>query len=359
MSQDAVVNKSMKVKAAFLDGFIYDHVLIVGITVIALISGFIVVAEPSLFVPILLLDLWFLGYHHVISTFTKLAGTKQDRAENKFFLYYLPFIVLAGVYALYAVGNGIWTIVSVYFFWQWYHYTRQSYGISVFYRRKAKIEDSNTPVKLDYAMIWAVPIWGVIHRCGQDWDTFIGLPFWTPDIPFELSYVAGTICLFVVGAWIFSKILDFFEGKLAYAPVLFVLSHNLVFFIAYVYIVDITYGWLVVNIWHNAQYILFVWLFNQNRFKGDEKKSLSPVLHWLCQKTPYRTFMYFFVCLVITSIVYNALGKGLSLISGEDMVLFLALQVVLFQTLNFHHYVVDSFIWKARKKSNQKIMKVD
>jgi len=30
---------------------------------------------------------------------------------------------------------------------------------------------------------------------------------------------------------------------------------------------------LVLNIWHNAQYVLFVWAFNTNRFKGslDEK----------------------------------------------------------------------------------------
>lgn len=359
MSQDAVANNSMKIRAAYLDGFIYDHVMIVGITMLAIASGLIVWADPSLFLPVLVLDLWFLGYHHVISTFTKLAGTKEDRAENKFFIYYLPFLVLGGVYGLYVAGGGIWPIVTVYFFWQWYHYTRQSYGISMFYRRKAKVENSNTPVKLEHAMIWMVPIWGLIHRCGQDFDTFIGQPFWTPDIPFELSYVAGTLSLLVVGAWLFTKILDLFEGKFVYAPILFVLSHNLIFYMAYVHMGDITYGWLIANVWHNAQYILFVWLFNQNRFKGEDKKELSPVLYWLCQKTPYRTFMYFLASIVVTSIVYNLLGGSLSLISGDDAVMLLALQVVVFQTLNFHHYIVDGYIWKARKKSHQKIMKVD
>lgn len=322
-----------------------------------LLSGAIVLINPALFVPILLLDLWFLGYHHVISTFTKLAGTKQDRQENKFLIYYLPFIVLLCVYGIYTVAGGIWAIVTIYFFWQWYHYTRQAYGISSFYKRKAAV-NSTTPVRLELAAIWAVPIWGVLHRCSQQWDLFIFQPFWTPAIPIFISTLAGIIACGVIVAWLITKIIDWSKGELAYAPFIFMLSHNLIFFVGYVFIRDITVGWLVANVWHNAQYILFVWLFNQNRFKGDDKKKLSPLLHWLCQASPYRTLMYFVFCLVITSVVYNSLSGGLKLLSGENTTMLLAAQVVAFQTINFHHYVVDSMIWKARKKSHQKIMNV-
>ena len=53
------------------------------------------------------------------------------------------------------------------------------------------------------------------------------------------------------------------------APVhtLYPLSHFAVFATGYLWIGDITYGWLAINVWHNAQYILFVWLFNTRRFK--------------------------------------------------------------------------------------------
>jgi hypothetical protein len=32
--------------------------------------------------------------------------------------------------------------------------------------------------------------------------------------------------------------------------------------------------------------------------------------------------------------------------------------VIVFQTINFHHYIIDNFIWKARKKSHQMILKI-
>jgi hypothetical protein len=52
----------------YLEGKIYDNILIWGVFLVSIISGVIVVANPNLFYIILILDLWFLGYHHVIST---------------------------------------------------------------------------------------------------------------------------------------------------------------------------------------------------------------------------------------------------------------------------------------------------
>ena len=83
--------------AGWLDGPIYDSTLILGVFVIAVASGIIVSIEPSLFMPVMLADLWLLGYHHVISTFTKLAGTKEDRKENWFLIYPIPLFVILAV----------------------------------------------------------------------------------------------------------------------------------------------------------------------------------------------------------------------------------------------------------------------
>ena len=46
---------------------------IVGLALMSLACATAVTAKPSLFVPLLLLDLWLLGYHHVIATSTRLA----------------------------------------------------------------------------------------------------------------------------------------------------------------------------------------------------------------------------------------------------------------------------------------------
>lgn len=356
MTQQAL--RPWRMPTSYLNGFFYDHVLIFGVVALAITSGLIVHFNNELFIPVLLADVWLLGYHHVISTFTKLAGTQQDRKENKFLIFYLPFIVLGSVFTLYYF-IGIWSVVTIYFFWQWYHYTRQAYGISAFYRRKSNIKITATPQLLDYLALWAVPVWGVISRCAQGWETFLFLPVWLPYTPQWLESIVGVIACGILLAWIAMKLFDWSKGQLAYAPFAFLMSHHLTFFIAYIYIPDITIGWLVANIWHNAQYILFVWLFNKNRFRPEETKKQSPILHWLCQKGPYRALAYFAACLLVSTIVYSVFDFGTKLISGDDAIKITAVTVVLYQTINFHHYVVDSMIWKARKKDHQKIMKIN
>ena len=114
----------------------FDRHFIATTAAVAILSGIAVAMRPGLFIPILMLDLWLLGYHHVISTFTKLAGTKQDRKDNWMLIYPLPVLVLVAVAGL-ASTFGIWTVVTIYLFWQWFHYTRQSWGIAAFYKRKA------------------------------------------------------------------------------------------------------------------------------------------------------------------------------------------------------------------------------
>ncbi len=349
--------KPWRMPRGYLSSALYDNTLIFGVMILAIGTGLIVNYRPELFVPVLLADLWFLGYHHVIATFTKLAGTKEDRKENRFLIYVLPFIVLSAVYVLFHFF-GIVMIVTIYFFWQWFHYTRQSYGISSFYRRKAGVTKTTTPAQLDYAVIWAVPILGVLNRSAQGWDTFLFQPVWLPELSVWTPMLGSVIALVIVVYWLVTKFVDYSKGNLAYGSFFFVLSHQIVFFTAYVFIDEITIGWLVANIWHNGQYILFVWLFNRNRFQKPEMQEKKSVLHWLSQKSPYRTFIYFIACLGVTTAVYSSISLGTKWISAGDTVMITAITVVMYQTINFHHYIVDSLIWKARKKQHQKIMNI-
>lgn len=348
-------------KPGYLQGPVYDNMFIYGVLLLALASGMTVLEKPEIFKYILFLDLWFLGYHHVIATFTKLGGTAADRKENRFLIFYLPWIVLGGTVALFLL-LGIWAIVTVYFFWQWYHYTRQSYGISAFYRRKSRTS-SHTPVKLEHAVLWAFPVWGLIHRCSQGWDTFLFQPVWLPELPNFLNVLAGAIALIILIIWSATKIADWRSGCLTRARIGYLLSHHTIFFVSYIYISDITIGWLVINIWHNAQYILFVWLFNKNRFEQKEDKQLregndKAWLGWFAQPKPFRIMAYFSTSLILTSVFYKTIEQVLDFISAGDVAFFTAALIVVYQTVNFHHYIVDSLIWKARKSTHRKIMKV-
>ena len=186
--------------AGWLDGPIYDSTLILGVFVIAVASGIIVSIEPSLFMPVMLADLWLLGYHHVISTFTKLAGTKEDRKENWFLIYPLPLFVLLAVSGI-GITIGVVAIVTIYLFWQWFHYTHQAWGIAAFYKRKAGIKPSSNP-KLDEAVFWSIPVWGILNRCSQGWDQFLFLPVWMPSVPIIVTNIAGVLACASIIYWL-------------------------------------------------------------------------------------------------------------------------------------------------------------
>ena len=127
------------------------------------------------------------------------------------------------------------------------------------------------------------------------------------------------------------------------------LSHFTIFIVGYLLIDDITYGWLVINVWHNAQYILFVWLFNTNRYKAGVDKT-TPFLSRICQ--PQNFVRYLSVCLAISTLVYVTTY----FIANQRTLAGLPLAIIVYQTINFHHYIVDSRIWKVRKKPMQKTL---
>lgn len=317
----------------------FDIAFILGLPAMALLTGVVVLAQPSLFPVVLLFDLWVLGYHHVISTYTRLLFDAKSRAEHRDLIVSLPLAVALATILAVAVF-GLWIVVSVYFYWQWFHYTRQSWGISRAYRAKdrdALFEDG----WLDTAIFYALPVAGIVHRSAQGAETFLGLPLRSIPIPavVDQAVLAGAIGLMLV--WLVRRVQALREGRLANAHTLYMLSHFTMFAVGYLVIADISYGWLTINIWHNAQYILFVWMFNTRRFK-DGVDAESPVLSWLCQ--PGRLGLYLAFCLVLTGVLYWGV------IGTIDGLLFtgLAGTVVLFQILNFHHYVVDSRIWKVR-----------
>ena len=325
----------------------FDGVFIVGVAVIAVMSGLIVVADPNLFGPVLFADLWLLGYHHVIATYTRLCFDKQSFHEYRFELFVLPAIVFAFTFAL-AWGAGVWAVTTLYLYWQWFHYTRQSWGISQVYRAKSggRVDDSPMFAKLCF---YLVPAFGILYRSWQEPARFLFQEVWVIPVPDLLLAVVGVAALASLGAWVVTRVRAWREGRLPVAHTLYMLSHFTVFAVGYVLIEDITYGWLVINIWHNAQYILFVWLFNTNRFKGgvdDGAKLLSTLAQ------PKNIMLYFGFTLAVSTGIYYVL----TWLTGTGALAGAPLFVLVFQAVNFHHYIVDSKIWKVRKKPMQQTL---
>jgi hypothetical protein len=338
----AATTESIGLPAGWLRDRGFDMHFIVGIAVLALFSGLAVIWNPALFMPILIADLWLLGYHHVIATYTRLCFDRESLRTRRFLVLWLPFLVIGGVLVL-GFGVGLWVLTSIYLYWQWFHYTRQSWGISQVYRRKSGglVGEGEWFSKLTF---WAVPVWGILYRSYQDPGTFLGIELRVLPIPEWALDISEIAALLALAGWLASRALAWWRGRLAVAHSLYMVTHFLIFGVAYVLIEDVTYGWLVVNIWHNAQYVVFVWLFNTNRFRG----GIDPQARFLSRMSQHdKSWLYFGVCIGISTVAYAMLGNTVALLLPA---------VVIYQAINFHHYIVDSVIWKIRQKPLQKTL---
>lgn len=334
------------IEIGWLRGPGFDGFFIVGIAAIGVASGFVVAWDNDLFLPILAADLWILGYHHVVATYTRLAFDAQSFAENKgLILYLLPAV--AGAVVLLVLSAGLWLVPTIYLYWQWWHYTRQSEGISKAYIGKSRDKQLPNP-RLARAALYSVPLTGILavsHRSPPD---FLYFPLRTLPVTESVVLIAAIITVAILGLWVLEQVKAYMAGRLAIPYVMYVTSHFIVYFFAYIYMEEINYGWLIVNIWHNAQYILFVWLYNNRRFSGGLDKT-HQFLSTISQNG--RFILYIATCLTISTFVYFLFTSFLSDALSTTFAMTATMTgLIIYQTINFHHYIVDSLIWKLRKK---------
>ena len=336
---------SVGAEAGWLCSKQFDTFFIVGIAALAIAVGLMVVIEPILFIPILAVDLWFLGCHHVVSTFTRLCFDAQSFRQHRFLIFGLPVLALFTVVIL-ASSVGLWTITTLYLYWQWFHYTRQSWGVAQGYRRKAQglVVESQAASQ---SVFYLLPLWGILSRSHQAPDLFLGIELRVIPVAGVVVDVVGVAALAALGWWAFGRLSAWRRGQLPVAHTLYLLSHFAVFLVGYVLIEEINTGWLVVNVWHNTQYIAFVWLHNNNRFR----MGIDPAARFLSTISQQRNlWFYLAVCFGVSTFSYLfAIGSVATAVFAP---------IILFQTANFHHYIVDGLIWKSRRKPEQRSLRL-
>jgi hypothetical protein len=314
-------------------------VLLLAVPALALGLGGAVALAPSLFFYVLTFDIWVLAYPHITSTYTRIAFDRASARRHWFLLTVLPVLTLAGTAGIGALG-GAGGLFTAYYIGQTYHYTRQSYGIARAYRRRAVAPDRASGWLAD-AVIHAFPIWGLLHRASQGHEVFYENPLHLPTIPQKVAAAAGVVACGLWVAWGYRELRGLAAGNQRRGHVIFVLSHVVITVVGYLALPDITVGWLVINLWHNAQYLVFVWGFNRMRFR-DAHDPESPWLSRLC--LPRNLWAYGLVCVGIGAGLHAAVGElGRRLAAGV-----FPAALVLHLTINFHHYLVDGVIWKRR-----------
>lgn len=332
-------------RSGWLKDPLFDLIFIGGIALLAGAMAGITVFWPDLFWPTLTVHTWLFGYEHLVATYTRLLGRPGDRAHHRRLIRYVPPLVLV---SLYAVGRtyGLVGLYALYFVAQWHHTVRQSWGLAQQYRQRAGGLAWDSTL-LSEVTLWSVPVWGLIHRCTQRPDEFLFQPFWLPPVPPLCATLAGLLSGVLWLYWLGTRLLAWRRGQLALGHTLYMASHLLVYLTGYILIAELCSGWLLVNVWHNVQYILFVWLYNRRRFAaGIEPQTRA--LSWLSQPGAIRAGLYFLVSVALAMPFYYLLPRlGLKL---DELLSRTAAPWVITVglALTFHHYIVDAIIWKRR-----------
>jgi hypothetical protein len=320
----------------------FDTTLLAGPIGAGLVAALVVAADPRLYPFLLVADLWLLGYHHVVATYTRLAFDTQSLRRNRFLAVDLLVIVTVVTLAV-AVTAGAWVIATAFLYLQWFHYMRQGYGIArMFYRATPDGQVAGSrDLAADFA-IYLVPIYGIAARSSTMGERFLGLPVIPVVLPDPVIMLLGVAAAAAVIAWVATIMRAAVAETLDLQYTAFVASHIVIFLVAYILMSDVNGGWLAINVWHNFQYVLVVWMSNAKRYAG----GVDPTARFLSRLSqPGRVLMYFVCCLAITTLIYAALDRFTVLVLGGGM----AVTIGIYMGINFHHYIVDALIWKRRK----------
>ena len=319
----------------------FDFTLLVAPLALGLLAAAVVTSNPALYAAVVVADLWFLGYHHVVSTYTRLGFSSRSLRRNRFLAVDLLVVIVLATMAL-AFTAGAWIVASAFLYLQWFHYMRQGYGISrMYFRSTPEGQVAGARDLVADAVIYVVPIFAIAHRSMTMGDMFLAMPIKTVAPPQAVVTMLAVIAAVTVGAWFVRFGLRVAAGDADLRYEGFIFSHVVIFLAAYVWMADANVGWLAINIWHNLQYVLVVWMVNVKRY-GGRVDADEPLLSRISQ--PGRPVTYFVCCLLITTLVYLVLNRFTVLVLGGG----LAATLGIYMGINFHHYIVDALIWKRR-----------
>ena len=317
----------------------FDTALLCAPVSLGLLAAAFVTALPQLYAAVVLADLWFLGYHHVISTYTRLGFSVRGLRLNRFLAIDLLVVIVLATTAL-AFTAGAWLVATAFLYLQWFHYMRQGYGISrMYFRTTTEGQRADARDFIADLVVYVVPFCAIVHRSSTIGDVFLGMPVkaFVPSASVVTTVSLAALLLVAIwGARVAHRVSKG-TADLRYEGV--ILSHIAIFTTAYIWIDDANVGWLAINVWHNLQYVLVVWMVNVKRYAGRVDPS-EPLLSRISQ--PGRGRMYFGCCLALTTLVYAGLSQFTTLVLGGGLTATLGV----YMGINFHHYVVDALIWK-------------
>jgi len=272
---------------------------------------------PEYLAHVFLANVWLCSYTHNISTY--FCGDLRPKISSKYVLlnFLIFFIFCLGTYKL----AGMVVLFSIYFYWQWFHYLRQNFGLYCLSDKKKKTSQLSRYIYHVQGILALFLLWAK-----GDLDFFgfmiygLSIDHIVPVIYFKLAFI------------LLSLIVIFLEKSNKKRIVL--ATHFSMYFLCFSLLSNFLEGWLYLNIHHNISYLIAVWQRRSKQGLGEGS---------LLKKALNHPLSFYLIILSISSTIFYTLSLSMNLyVFGVYH-----WPLVIGLSINFLHYFLDGLIWKS------------
>jgi hypothetical protein len=270
-----------------------------------------------------------LGLPHITSTYIRLADADCARSRRALG-FFAPLGILCAMSAAILGWGALPYLVLLWLGLQTWHNTRQNFGI---YRRYMRMAASPVDAPVNLAAAWviqALPWVTVASAFLVSHKTYVGQPIYSPDPTLVAAALIPAVCLglLLLVGYVILEFRELLRGRFVPGRFLCCLSGTAVNVLAWVVVGEISWAYLIAASWHELQYVSYTDSFRQSPPPQAAIRRMSRVKYLgslLCGSLLLYGFLSCFLACPLVLIVINL-------------------------SINFHHYLCDTFIWRSAPK---------
>jgi hypothetical protein len=286
---------------------------------------------------------------HLASTWTRIYLDGNERFRRPFHYVVMPALIAAFVVTMLLVIEGprSRTIRTILFYWAFWHFMMQNWGILRIYQRRCG--DAGKPLaQLERVVLWLAGLYPVLSRLHTGPWKLLGAKIYHPTVDLWMVHASAAALVTAASVYAVLQIRRLIRGeRVAWIRPLFLCAAFVGFLVPFVLIKrNGSAAFAAAACWHGFQYIGIVWFYNRNRWKaGVDPK--ARFVSWISQ--PGRAPFYFLGLLGVVGVFYGFAQLAARFSYNAD-----TWASMVWISLTLGHYYVDGVIWKLRKPELQK-----